>query len=213
MAAQRDRSDLLGLLEENVSFLKASSASFDAGFESEAKRLAVTIRVLLHDTSQSHSLLDQLGVKQQMTFVDTAERINANNLLPSAPGLVIMQMTTGVGASYVPLLGTIPLPPGRIHSPADFDTWWNENITRDSNRTLWCRKKFVLTMANKEGGAHVDPKLNAAYESLAKHNGLGFISNASGVALPFSGNVVAASVRQITYELLKTLEAHGNLFT
>ncbi|MGE7434181.1 hypothetical protein [Kitasatospora sp. NPDC001175] len=212
MASQRDRSDLLQLLEENVGFLKASSASFDAGFEAEAKRLAVTMRVLLHDTAQSQSLLGQLGVKHQMLFMDTAEHINPNNLLPSAPGLVMMQMATGVGASYIPPLDAVPLAPGRIHPPADFDSWWADDIARDFSGTLWSRKKFALTMANKEGGAHVDPRLNAAYESLAKHNGLGFASNASGAMRPLEGNIVAASVRQIAYELLKTLEAHANLF-
>ncbi|SPE48301.1 hypothetical protein SNS2_0386 [Streptomyces netropsis] len=70
----------------------------------------------------------------------------------------------------------------------------------------------MLTMANKEGGAHVDPILNAAYESLAKNNGLGFTSNATGVDLPFEGNVVAVSVRQIAHEFLKTCERHAHLF-
>jgi hypothetical protein len=213
MATQRDRAGLLVLLEENLSFLKASAAAFDGGFSAEAKRLAVSMRVLLHDTNQSHSLLDQLGVKSQMKFIDTAEHINPRNLLASAAGLVMMQVTTGVGASYIPLVDTIPLPPGRIHPPADFDPWWTQNIARNSDGTLWSRSKFVLTMANKEGGAHVDRNLNAAYESLANHNGLGWSSNTSGVELPFDGNVVAASVRQITYELVNTLEAHANLFT
>ncbi|WP_457029470.1 hypothetical protein [Kitasatospora sp. P5_F3] len=201
------------LLEENLSFLKASSASFDEGFEAEAKRLAVALRVLLHNTQQSHSLLDQLGVKHQMTFMDTAYHIDPTNLLPSSPGLVIMQVTAGVGASYVPPLDRLPLPPNRINPPATFDAWWTEDIARDSDGTLWCRKKFVLTMANKEGGAHVDPNLNAAYESLAKHNGLGFIFFYSGANLPLSGNMVAASVRQISYELLKTIETYASLFT
>ncbi|MEU0216868.1 hypothetical protein ABZ281_17870 [Streptomyces sp. NPDC006265] len=213
MAGQRDRAGLLELLEESVSFLKASAASFDAGCEAEAKRLAATLRVLVHDTSNSHSLLGQLGVKGQMTFTDTTSRIDPNNLIPAAPGLVIMRMAVGVGASYVAPLDVIPLPPSRIHPPALFDAWWNDEHTRDSDGTLWCRRKFVLTMANKEGGAHVDPKLNAAYESLAKHNGLGFTSNAAGGAhLPFDGNVAAVSVRQITHEFLKSYEAHAHLF-
>ncbi|MEE4540643.1 hypothetical protein V2S66_01515 [Streptomyces sp. V4-01] len=211
MAVQRDRASLLELLQENVGFLRSSAASFDAGFESEAKRLAVTVRVLVHDTAQSHSLLHQLGVKSQLGFVDTAERINPRNLLPSAPGLVLMQMTFGVGATYIAPLDNIPLSPGRIHPPATFDVWWTEDIARDSNGVLWSRKKFVLTMANKEGGAHVDPQLNSAYESLARHNGFGFTSTATGVDLPFEGNAAAISVRQISHELLKTFEAHATL--
>lgn len=202
---QRDRTALLGLLDENVSFLRVSAQSFDAGFEAEAKRLAVTLRVLLHDTQTSHSLLTQLGVKSQLRFVDTADHIDPHNLIVSAPGLVIMRMTSE-GGSYVAPLDKIQLPPNRIHPPAPFDPWWTGTVARDSSGTTWHRRRFVTTMANKEGGAHVDPNLNAAYESLAKHNGLGFISKNDAGELPFSGDVVAMSVRQITHEILQTLE-------
>ncbi|MFD8571531.1 hypothetical protein [Streptomyces sp. NPDC059639] len=215
MPAQRNRAGLLELLDENVSFLKASAASFDTGCEAEAKRLAVTLRVLLHDTAASSSLLAQLGVKSQMKFADTAARIVPTNLLPSAPGLVLMQMTGGGSATYIAPLDVVPLPPSRIHQPAGFDDWWTLEFARDSERTLWCRKKFVLTMANKEGGAHVDPNLNSAYERLARNNGFGFshASSDTGPFMPFEGNAAAVSVRQIAHEFLKSYEAHDHLFT
>lgn len=212
MAGYRDRASLLALLEENIGFLEASATSFDAGYEAEAKRLAVTMRVLLHDTTQSHSLLAMLGAKPLMKFTDTAEHINPNNIMASAAGLVMMQMTPTVGAAYIAPLGNLPLPPTRIHPPVDFDQWWGNDIARDTQRATWNRKKFVLTMANKEGGAHVDPKLTEAYEILAKNNGLGFVSNASGVDAALDGNVVAVSVRQIAHELLETLAVHASYF-
>ncbi|MFC8763562.1 hypothetical protein ACFUAG_23015 [Streptomyces sp. NPDC057193] len=212
MAVQRSRADLLEMLDENVAFLRASAASFDAGFEAEAKRLAVTLRVLLHDTASSHSLLDQLGLKDQMAYVDTASRIDPRNLLPAAPALVLMRMKSGVGADYFAPLDT-PLPPSRIHPPAPFTSWWTEEHTRDASGALWSRRKFVLTMSNKEGGAHVDPHLNSAYENLARQNGMGFISNASGENLPLDGNVAAISVRQIAHEFMKTLDAHRDLLS
>ncbi len=49
-------------LEEQVAFLRHSAALFDAGADAEAKRIAVVIRVLVHDTPRSHSLLAQLGL-------------------------------------------------------------------------------------------------------------------------------------------------------
>jgi hypothetical protein len=214
MPTQRDRAGLIELLEENVSFLKASAKSFDAGCEAEAKRLAVTLRVLLHDTASSSSLFEQLGVKSQMRFTDTAARIIPTNLLPEAPGLVLMQMTAGGSATYIAPLDAVPLPPSRIYPPARFDDWWTLEFARDTERTLWCRKKFVLTMANKEGGAHVDPNLNAAYERLARHNGFGFsyASSDTGPFIPFEGNAAAVSVRQIAHEFLKSYETHNHLF-
>ena len=43
--------------------MELSWRSFDAGYEGEAKRLSAVIRLLVHDTSQSKSLLGQLGDK------------------------------------------------------------------------------------------------------------------------------------------------------
>lgn len=65
--------------KDQIEFLNASAAAFDAGHEGEAKRLAVTIRVLLHDTDQSHSLMDQLGIKNR-DYVDTSFPFDPKNL-------------------------------------------------------------------------------------------------------------------------------------
>jgi len=44
---QQTRKELLVHLNENLDFLKRSAAAFDSGYTAEAKRLAVTIRVLV----------------------------------------------------------------------------------------------------------------------------------------------------------------------
>jgi hypothetical protein len=61
-------------LAERVSFLRVSAQAFDAGLEAEAKRLATSIRVLVHDTRMSTSLIGQLGLKETMRFEDTTIR-------------------------------------------------------------------------------------------------------------------------------------------
>src|SRR5215203_4924840 len=75
----RTKQELEALLDEQIGFLERSAAAFDDGKDGEAKRLAVTLRVLLHDAKNSHSLLGQLGRKQN--FVDTALEFNPENLL------------------------------------------------------------------------------------------------------------------------------------
>lgn len=89
-----------------------------------------------------------------MQFTDTAEPLNPANLLPT-PGLVMMKLVVGGESSYVAPLEM--LSPPRINPPADFEPWWNKDVTKDKDGNLWSRKSFVLTLANKEGGAHVDP--------------------------------------------------------
>lgn len=49
--------DLGELVKEQHEFLVSSCLAFDEGFHGEAKRLAVSARVLLHETSTSHALL------------------------------------------------------------------------------------------------------------------------------------------------------------
>lgn len=62
-STSQNQDALLNHLKEQIFFLQASSSSYDRGFMSEAKRLAVVIRVLVHDTPKSQSLLSQMDKK------------------------------------------------------------------------------------------------------------------------------------------------------
>jgi hypothetical protein len=150
MGYQLTPDDLVERLREQMGFLERSSESFDRGFEDEAKHLAVVIRVLLHDTGSSHSLLGLRGVKDSLAFLDTAVPIIPDNLLPTI-GLASLRVTTGVGAAYVALLGNRPCQPGE----KPFITWWNDPVTKDNVGRLFARRDYVLNVANEEGrGTH-----------------------------------------------------------
>lgn len=205
---RRSRADLLEALNENVEFLERSSGAFDEGFESEAKRLAVVLRVLLHDTEMSHSLLEQLGVKRRLDFLDTAQPIDPKNLA-NTPGLLMMRATWtgdgGVQGDYVAPLGMErPFPP-RI---SRFTAWWDNPVMKVDG--TWSRKQLVLILANREGGAHIDPSLDERYEALARRNGLGWRAVGSGQSDPFVGNAVSLAVRQVAYEVLETLHRNSH---
>lgn len=201
MRRQRDRPQLEALLREQIAFLNASAASYDGGFDAEAKRLAVTLRVLLHNTSMSHSLLGLLGIKEKFRYVNTAEPINRTNLLPQTFGLVIAEITTGVGARYVPPLGMERQLPPRQEA---FEPWWQRPATKDGDRLL-SRRDFVLTLANTEGGAHVDPDLDEAWEKLSKEGARWTYVDSAGER-PFDPGYETASVRQIAYEVQVTMD-------
>jgi len=209
---KRDRNSLLSLFDEQLQFLGASADAYDSGLEAEAKRLAVTIRILVHDTSQSHGLLSQLGIKDRLRWMDTATPINPANLLPTN-GLAIVQVTAGGGqgasARYLPPLEKFPV--GRANRPVDFERWWETPVTKDGNGNLFSRRDFVMTVANKEGGAHVDPKLNSAYRQITEDNSLGIVSFETSpeteerLERAAEGNAALASVRQIAWEVVSTL--------
>lgn len=185
-----------------MAFLEASARGYDNGFEGEARRLATTIRTVVHDTPRSQSILGQLGIKDQLRFIDTAERMNPRNLLPT-PGLVMGRVEVGVEGRYVPPLDN--LSPPRRNPPKPFEAWWGDAVTKDADGNLFSRGTYVLTTANKEGGAHVDPTLDASYAALSRGNKLGWFYEASDRSEPFQGNLALASVRQIAFEVERTL--------
>ncbi|MEH1056409.1 hypothetical protein V6U89_14480 [Micromonospora sp. CPCC 206171] len=198
---QLQRPEIERALEEHLGFLFRSALSYDEGYEDEAKRLAVSLRAILHNTAQSHSLLAQLDLGSKL-FTDTAAHIDPRNL-GNTPGLVIMEMIVGVGVTYVAPLGM--LSPSRIHPPAPFQAWWDSPVMKIGEH-LWSRKQLVLALANKDGGAHVDPSLDEDYYALSRRNLLGVTYVDASGAQEAQGNPAAAAVRQIAYEVLGTFE-------
>lgn len=210
---QQTEDELLGHLADQIRFLISSSNSYDNGFLGEAKRLAGVVRILLHDTKSSTSLLTQLG-KKDIGFYDTASDYDPRNVLTHW-GLLIIRLTTGIGAEYVAPLDN--LPPSRVREgKASFNEWWNKIVFKDSTGNIFTRWDLIKTLANKEGGAHVDPNLNEAYVNLSKYNSLGWKSMAGrgGIKIETEmGNPVLPSMRQIAHEVIKTLrDEFPNLF-
>lgn len=117
--AMKTRAELEAMLTEQVDYLESSAHLYDKRRKYEAKRLAVTIRVLLHDTSMSRSLLQQLDLKHRLLFLDTAGPVNRTNPA-TLTALLIMRITMGEGGtasgSYEPVFTTVrSLIPGCAH--------------------------------------------------------------------------------------------------
>src|SRR4051812_40153622 len=106
---KQTRSQLEAHLAEQLEFLKVSASSFDAGHLGEAKRMAVTARILLHQTANSQALLAQLGMRRD--FVDSAYPYDPENVM-AHHGLVGLGLS-GDGASYWAWLDGGPVSPRR----------------------------------------------------------------------------------------------------
>ncbi len=197
--------ELLAHLKEQIGFLLRSANSYDNGFIGESKRLALTIRVLLHDTGSSPSLLTQLG-KKNIGFYDTCIDYNPRNLAPHM-GLIMMKLSTGSGAEYVAPLDN--LSPPRMKGKVSIHDWWNKIVFKDTSGNLFTRGEIIKTLANKEGGAHVDPELDADYVNLSKFNSLGWksvVRKGDVIRETDIGNPVLPSMRQIAFEVIRTLK-------
>jgi hypothetical protein len=193
-------------MTEQAAFLRSSAKAFDSGQEMEAKRMALTLRVLLHDTGMSKSLLSQYGSGFNWRFADSAEPFNPRNLM-GHHGLVAIKMSNTPPtptASFVPRCESIRA----LYPFVPFRLWWsNAVVFKDARAELFTRKDIVLTMADQDGGGHVDPELDAAYSGLAKENSMGWKLHVGDQEVPWPNNPVPASVRQIVHEVLVTLEA------
>lgn len=85
---------------------------------------------------------------------------------------------------------------------------------------MFSREDFVRYVADQDGGAHVDAELGESYEALTRRNSMQIASNTGMLGFFFGptsdkvagperspgSSVALASVRQITHEVLTTLE-------
>lgn len=197
--------DLRRHLAESVGFLEVSSAAFDGGSLAEAKRLATTLRVLAHDvTGKSVSLLHQLGIKDSMRFISTVGVDRPGNVAPYH-GLVGIRL--GGGVTFRARLANVSAAERREHP---FDRWWNEVVIDNRAGTVLTRKDLILALANKDGGAHVDPELQSSYAALTRAVGVGWIGLTASAEGPVL-EVELHSARQVAFEMLESLRASGVL--
>jgi hypothetical protein len=199
MKTELSNEELQEHLEEQLEFIESSASSYDGGFEGEVKRLAVSVRVLVHDTGKSTSLLTLLN-RKDVDFVDTSIPFDETTMMTHS-GLVQMSLGGAHGSKPLPILDG-----GLFSRTTSFDSWWNGIVFVDKNRNEFSRKDIVLSLANKEGGAHVDKKLDQKYADLRKNNTLSWFDVAVDGKQTPSADQVPATMRQIAHEILKTIK-------
>jgi hypothetical protein len=175
--------------------LERSCASYDAGHKDEAIRIATTIRVLVHNTKASISLLKHLNATT-INLLSTTPEPSAQTI--SFVGLGMMRVGGGK-SEFFPQLGDGP----PVNQLVPISKWWDQ-IVMVLNSQRISRRDIVLAAANKDGGAHVDSKLSSEYEALAKDGAVGsFVYQTQGqrVEAPIQ-DAHLVSLKQLRYELL-----------
>lgn len=203
MKIKLTENDFIRHLKEQIGFLLLSCDSYDKGFLGEYARIATVIRVLVHDTSKSISLLKHLN-KKDMLFYDTGRDYDPRASIQT-PGLVMLQLGKS-GQGIVPKC----LDSSREnYNKILFVNWWEKIVLWDKNKNTFTRKDLILTASNQDGGAHVDPELNSIYAGLLKFETLGWtVMSTTGKSLKVDSGkrIVGASIRQIGYEVLISLK-------
>ena len=85
-----------------------------------------------------------------------------------------------------------------------FEEWWGEVVLMDDRRATMSRRDLVLSVADQDGGAHVDPALNETYARLTRQNSLGWTVTDGKTTRPVR-KVERAALRQIAHEVFKGL--------
>lgn len=195
-----NRTELMEQLVAQANFLQASATAYDSGFKDEAKRMAVSLRILFFSKNKNKSLIDQIDGNDMLYYLSTATPYSENNLLTHAGLLHIFLSSDSGGTLYAPLSKD-----NSFHKWRLFSDWWNEVVIKDKKGTTYTREELILTTADKDGGAHVDPTISDAFASLKSGKGIGWENHRCGKSHPVEVNVAYESIRQITYEALCTL--------
>lgn len=191
--------DFQAHLTRQLTFLKRSCEAYDAGATDEAIRMATVIRVLLHNTKNSTSLLKHLNATT-INLLSTTTGATPNTIMFF--GLGTMHLSDAGGKYFA------SLDFGPIKNLIPVSQWWDQIVFVLDSQTRLSRRKIILSAANQDGGAHVDKKLSKEYEALSADGAIGHFSYTNGdktVQKPITETHFVA-IRQMAHELLSSPE-------
>jgi hypothetical protein len=153
-------------------------------------------RLLFHDTAHQGSLLSHLRVKDKIRLVSTATPVSPTAGYWAGITNIRLWPLQG-GARFIPKRWT-----ATRKKLVPFADWWSTEIVyleKDGGKQV-TRMALVTSMANKDGGVHVDARLDPTYEWVAEGTNWSMTVNPDdgpSETLPFKHAHLAA-IRQIT---------------
>jgi hypothetical protein len=183
MTLEQTRDGRLVELAEQRRFLAVSCSAFDAGDQAEAKRIAAVLQVLLHGRGSEPALLEELGSRGQIGWLDTA-----GSILPAVAGAqtpLAYKKAAQPGSTWLPTLDAWdrrlqerPQLPAETEetlarlraehvlrsrgSWLPFDEWWEADILRDRRGQTSSRADLVQLLASPDGAARIAPDFGEA---------------------------------------------------
>ena len=121
---KRKKDELKEYWDDQINFLIREVNEFDNGSENEARRIASCLRILLHETKYSKSLVGQIGIN--LIYFSSSSFYNPANLLTSWTLL-----TLRLGPDGIQYLPNIIYDKDSRYFCYTFDDWWNEVIFDD----------------------------------------------------------------------------------
>jgi hypothetical protein len=205
---KKTKAELKKDLADQLLLLKTSCKLYDEGLEIAALQFSVTLRILLHHRGRNtRALLEQLGIREKR-FYDTVGKLDPRNLASDIKLVRIAwkreNLSDPVEINYEPNLDDV----SRIwHTP--FSEWWNQPVIKDNEKYTMSRLDLVCSVADSDGGAHVDPELGFVYHRISrlKTTEMFRFSDENG-RINILNRLELACLRQIAHETIKTIERH-----
>lgn len=190
------------LLRDQYGRLKDAVAGFYEGKEVQALNIAVTLRVLLHETGNSCSLLSRLNRNYwELDIRDKPLDRRAVFVVPVRLEITGDGTRRMVRPNFVsPAYQLVPL-----------SRWWNDEY-RSLGAVRLSKKTIVLNVANKDGGAHVDSIIPDSHAMLSEPPFF-FGLDQGGRKLLMQPNLAYGVTAQAGCEMEDYLERHFPEFT
>ncbi|MEU2258123.1 hypothetical protein ABZ540_33675 [Nocardia xishanensis] len=141
-----DAARMTGELARQLRLMRTACTTFDTGDEEQALHIGTILRTLFHQTNSSTSLMTHLGAA-------APEKIHATKRHHGDwKDFLAIELTPAAA----PPIRTAPLLGRAVLEPVPVKDWWFDQPVFVHNGTDYSRKRIVLSMVNKDGGAHVD---------------------------------------------------------
>lgn len=216
----RTKDELFSELQTQIRFLQNECEQYDSGYLEYSKRIALTLRILLHNTRCSNSLLHQI----ESTFVyNCPDFIDISTTHGSLSGEGNTDFVRSSMCAYE-LNHDIDSPPVLTPKPIifraneryprrAFKTWWEDLHITLINKNLFLSRKDVVTLvADQDGGAHVDSEVDERLLLLSRN-----YANPLKIQIPIEGTmkiyiaqteqILAANIRSIAEETLYVFDS------
>ena len=195
-------------------YLQHLCEDYDKGNTFAVVLIAVVLRTLLKTKGSTISVLEQLGL-HTIPFVDSSlpkgsfsfwklgdNVCNHTFLMQNVyGGLLIKKVTNkdnGLNLDFLPLLDA-----NRNSKTVPFEEWY-QGVVFESKDHSFTREDCVESVADKDGGAHLDRNIPMDYHTFRQPTALQVLID--GQLAVFNQNPVYVSVRQIAWEVLESWE-------
>jgi len=208
----RDPAEHQQLLKEELLLLANDCRSYDSGRELAHRRIAGSLRTLLHD-GRGNDLVGRAGRKAGDHWLSTGLAFHPKSVFP------FLRLATPsqdpFGPKYIPRCHNENAFSFIAVSKADdenlfdkkglmqFSEWWKQVVISDLKRRTHTRRSLVLAVANKDA-VHYDPELEESYRDLKGKNAVGWERKMAGNALPYP-SPIPATIRQIAHEVFQSI--------